>query len=204
MNLIRIAIDRPIAVIAAVLMAVMFGYVALTSIPIQLAPDVDKPVITIQTQWRGAAPAEIEREITNKQEDVLNGLDGLETISSSSQDGRARVTLEFAIGTNMDKALCCWLPTGLMASVAIQPKPMSPASIPQAARTARLPGLSSPALPGNERPIHTYGDFADDVIEDRLQRISGYIGGRGLRRQRAGIAGHCRSRKPCALPLDRE
>ena len=59
MNLIRTAIDRPIAVVAAVLMVVMFGLVALENIPIQLAPDVNRPVITIKTNWPGAAPAEV-------------------------------------------------------------------------------------------------------------------------------------------------
>ena len=55
MNLIRTAIQRPVAVVAAVLMIVMFGLLALRSIPIQLAPDVNRPVITITTNWRGAA-----------------------------------------------------------------------------------------------------------------------------------------------------
>ena len=50
MNLIKIAIERPVAVIAAVLMVVMFGLVALQTIPIQLAPDVNRPVITVTTQ----------------------------------------------------------------------------------------------------------------------------------------------------------
>ena len=49
MNLIRAAIQRPIAVVAAVLMTVMFGLLALRTIPIQLAPDVRRPVITITT-----------------------------------------------------------------------------------------------------------------------------------------------------------
>ena len=105
MNLIRLSIDRPVAVIAAVLMVVMFGVLALTKIPIQLTPDVRKPVISLQTIWPGAAPAEIEREITNRQEDVLKGIRGLEQITSQSQDGRSRVTLEFAVGTNMEEAL---------------------------------------------------------------------------------------------------
>ena len=61
-RLISVSIIRPIAVIAAVLMIVMFGGVALQSIPIQLTPDVNQPVITITTQWPGAAPAEVERE----------------------------------------------------------------------------------------------------------------------------------------------
>ena len=51
MNLIRLAIDRPIAVVAAILMVVMFGLVALQTIPIQLTPDVRKPVLTVETFW---------------------------------------------------------------------------------------------------------------------------------------------------------
>ena len=105
MDLIRIAIERPIAVIAAVLMTVLFGLLALSRIPIQLIPDVRKPVIQVETYWSGAAPAEVEREIVNRQEEELKGIDGLETMISSSGTGRARITLEFAIGANMDLAL---------------------------------------------------------------------------------------------------
>ena len=105
MNLIRLSLARPIAVVAAVLMVVIFGVVALQTIPIQLTPDVRKPVITVQTVWPGAAPAEIEREITNRQEEVLRGIEGLEKMSSRSQNGRARITLEFDITANMDRAL---------------------------------------------------------------------------------------------------
>ena len=71
MDLIRTSIYRPIAVIAAVLMTVMFGLVALETIPIQLAPDVNRPVITVTTYWQGAAPAEVEREIVNLQEEEM-------------------------------------------------------------------------------------------------------------------------------------
>ncbi len=71
MNLIQYSIRRPVAVMAAVLMVVMFGVVALVAIPIQLTPDVRKPIISIQTVWPGAAPAEIEREIVTRQDDEL-------------------------------------------------------------------------------------------------------------------------------------
>ena len=79
-GLIRLSIERPIAVLAAVLMIVMFGVVAFAKIPIQLTPDVRKPIISLETVWPGAAPAEIEREITNEQEEVLKGIEGLEQI----------------------------------------------------------------------------------------------------------------------------
>jgi multidrug efflux pump subunit AcrA (membrane-fusion protein) len=105
MDLIRIAIDRPVAVIAAVMMALMFGLVALSRIPIQLAPDVRKPIIVVETSWGGAAPAEVEREIVNPQEEQLKGLEGLDSMVSTSETGQAEITLEFGIGTNMDRAL---------------------------------------------------------------------------------------------------
>ena len=50
MDIIRFAIDRPVAVIAAVIMAVLFGLIAVTRIPIQLAPDVRKPIVVITTE----------------------------------------------------------------------------------------------------------------------------------------------------------
>ena len=105
MNLIRGAITRPIAVISIVLMTVMFGVLALSTIPVQLAPDVQNPVINIQTIWPGAAPAEIEREIINQQEEVLAGVEGLAEMTSASRDSVGEITLEFNVGTDMDKAL---------------------------------------------------------------------------------------------------
>ena len=65
MNLISASIHRPIAVIAVVIMVVMFGWVALQRIPIQLAPDVRQPVIIVNTFWPGASPLEVEREIVS-------------------------------------------------------------------------------------------------------------------------------------------
>ena len=105
MNLIRTAIDRPSAVIAIVLMVVLFGFVSLQTIPIQLAPDVNRPIITVTTNWTGAAPAEIEREVTIRQEEVLKGLEGLASMVSTSKDSVGEVTLEFEISHDMGQAL---------------------------------------------------------------------------------------------------
>ena len=105
MDIIRFAIDRPVAVMAAVIMAVLFGILAVSRIPIQLAPDVRKPIVVITTNWPGAAPSEIEREIVNPQEEALRGLDGLEIMTSRARTGEAEVTLEFGIGTDMGQSL---------------------------------------------------------------------------------------------------
>ena len=95
MNLIRSAIERPTAVLAVVAMVVMFGFVALQSIPIQLAPDVNRPVINIETRWTGAAPVEVEREILNRQEEELKGLTGLTKMDSRARNDEGEITLEF-------------------------------------------------------------------------------------------------------------
>jgi len=172
MNLIRLAIDRPIAVVAGVLMIVMFGLLALRTIPVQLAPDVRKPIITITTEWFGAAPAEIEREITNRQEEVLKGLEGLEEMISSSQSGQAEITLEFRIGQDMGRALL--LVANRLDRVGDYPEEADEPTLQSAgAEDSPIAWFILQRLPGNDRPIHHFGDFADDVIGERLERIPG-------------------------------
>ena len=105
MGLIRFSIERPIAVVAAVLMILIFGMLALQRIPIQLTPDVRKPVITVTTYWAGGSPVEMEREVINRQEEKLKGVQGVSKIESRSQDGRGTVTLEFELGSDMNKSL---------------------------------------------------------------------------------------------------
>ena len=172
MNLIRIAIDRPIAVIAAVVMIILFGMVALQTIPIQLTPDIRKPILTITTNWFGAAPAEVEREITNRQEDVLKGLEGLSRMTSSSQDGQSEISLEFAVGQNMDRGLL--LVANRLDRVADYPEEAAEPSISTAGSEDQpIAWGILQALPGNDRDSYTYGDFIEDVIQDRLERVPG-------------------------------
>jgi len=175
MNIIRIAIERPIAVIAAVLMVVMFGLVALDTIPIQLTPDIRKPTLSVRTNWPGAAPAEVEREILNRQEDVLRGLEGLEEISGQAQTGQATVTLEFRVGQDMDKALL--LVANNLDRVSGYPDEVDNPTL--ATRGSEDTPIAWFTLKGKDTPIndiHTYGDFVENVIQDRLERVTGVAG----------------------------
>ncbi len=172
MDLIRLSIQRPVAVIAAVLMTVMFGYLALTTIPIQLAPDVNKPVIEIETIWFGAAPAEVEREVINRQEEVLRGLEGLDEMISSSQPGRGEITLTFNIGTNMDRALL--LTANRLDRVTGYPVEVDEPTLSTAsANDTPIAWFVLTRAPGNDTPIETFGEFAEDFIEERFERVPG-------------------------------
>ncbi len=175
MNLIRTALERPVAVIAAVLMVLMFGVVALDQIPIQLTPDVRKPVLTVETVWAGTAPAEIEREIINRQEEALKGLDGLETIESTAEEGRSRVTLTFRVGQNMDRALL--LVANRLDRVTNYPDEVQRPQIKtQGSEDNPIAWFVLNRLPGNKTPVHHFGDFIEDYVIDRIERVPGVSG----------------------------
>jgi len=172
MNVIRLAIDRPIAVVAAVLMVILFGLLALQTIPIQLTPDVQRPVITVSTSWGGAAPAEIEREILIPQEDVLSGMEGVTDMLSEGWTGEGEITLEFAIGTDMNRALL--LVANRLDRVSGYPDEADEPVLDTASSEDKpIARFNLVRAPGNERPIDEFGDFVDDVVAERLERVTG-------------------------------
>lgn len=172
MNLIQAAIARPIAVIAAVVMVILFGLVALDTIPIQLTPDIRKPILTVNTFWSGASPADVEREITNQQENELKGLEGLSRMTSTSRDSESEITLEFQIGQNMDKALL--LVANSLDRVADYPEEaLEPIVSSAGAQDQPIAWFIIKPLNGNNREIHTYGDFVEDIVKDRIERVPG-------------------------------
>lgn len=105
MNLIHAIVHNPVKVSVGVLMTVLFGLVALTRMPMQLTPEVQRPTITVETRWPGASPQEVEREIVLEQEEQLKSVEGITKLSSESADSKGSITLEFLVGTNMDEAL---------------------------------------------------------------------------------------------------
>ena len=175
-RLISVAIFRPIAVVAAVLMVVMFGLVSLQTIPIQLTPEVSRPIINVTTLWPGAAPAEIEREIINRQEEQFRGLEGLETITGRAETGRARLKLEFGVGQDMVVAML--LVSNRLDRVGSYPdevqEPTLDTSGDEDNPIAWLVLRHDPdAEQPSTAPIHGFFDLLDQVVTDRLQRVPG-------------------------------
>ncbi len=172
MKLIELAVRRPVAVLSIVLMSVLLGWLALTTIPIQLTPDVRKPLIIVQTTWRGASPAEIEREIVIPLEEVFKGLEGLERMEARASRNRGQIIMEFNVDVDRDKAVV--LINNRLTQVSNLPDEAEEPEI----RTRDtddnpIAWFSVRAAPGNLKPIEEYGDFVDDVIRDRLERING-------------------------------
>jgi len=104
MDYIRFAITNPVKVTVAVILLLLFGMISLVQIPVQLVPNVDQPIITVETQWTGRSPQEIERDIIEKQEDKLKSVSNLRKMTSTCSLGKGEITLEFYVGTDKDQA----------------------------------------------------------------------------------------------------
>jgi len=104
MDLIKLAIAKPVTVAVGVILVVMFGLIGLTAIPIQLTPTVDRPVVSVSTFWSGRSPQEIVDEITRPQEELLKSVGGLEKMTSNSSRGSSQITLEFLVGSDIGLA----------------------------------------------------------------------------------------------------
>ena len=104
MNLIQVAIRQPVSTFAIVILIGLFGTLGLLRLPIQLTPDVEAPTIAVNTTWAGASPYDIEKEIIEKQEEVLKSIQGLVLLESSSYNSLGSITLTFQVGTDLQNA----------------------------------------------------------------------------------------------------
>lgn len=104
MSLPRIAIDRPVAVAMFFLGVVFLGLLSFFRLPIDLLPDVAYPRLVVYTTDAGAAPAEVERFITEQVEQAVSTVPGVQGVESVTREGASLVTARFAWGTDMDFA----------------------------------------------------------------------------------------------------
>jgi|TARA_B100001093_G_scaffold192_1_gene297 hydrophobe/amphiphile efflux-1 (HAE1) family protein len=102
MFLTDLSIKRPVVASVMSLVLVIFGLVTFQEIPTDELPDVQPPVVTIQTEYRGASAEIVDTQITQKIEDFVGGTPGLETIDSFSEDESSRITLTFETDLNLD------------------------------------------------------------------------------------------------------
>lgn len=103
-GLFKSVVSHPIAVVMVAIAATVFGVVSYNRLPVELMPDLSYPTLTVRTTYEGAAPAEMEAQISRPIEEGLATLDGLRTLQSRSRAGASDVILGFDWGTDMAKA----------------------------------------------------------------------------------------------------
>ena len=172
MDIIRFFIHKPVTVAVGVIMTVMFGLIGFQKLPVQLTPDVETPLITVNTAWYGATPYEIEKEVIEKQEKVLKGLQGLTKMESSSYNGLGTITLSFKIGTKLDDALL--RVSNKMSEVGNYPENVTQPTIESSgANSSPIIWMILMTTPDNKRHINQFKTFFEDNIRQHLERING-------------------------------
>ena len=95
-----VSIKRPVFATMMMVALVVFGIVGYSRLAVDEYPDVSYPVISVNTNYPGASPEVVEREITRPIEQALNTIDGLNEITSTSSEGSSSVRLNFNLGVD--------------------------------------------------------------------------------------------------------
>ena len=99
-----LSIRRPVFAAVISLLLVILGLAAVSRLPVRQYPDIDSPVISIETSYRGASAEVVETKVTQIIEDVIAGIEGIEKLTSSSSDERSEIRVEFALSRDVDAA----------------------------------------------------------------------------------------------------
>ncbi|HEX7719362.1 MAG TPA: efflux RND transporter permease subunit, partial [Woeseiaceae bacterium] len=171
----------------AVLVICVLGTLAALRIPVQMIPDLDVRVISVQTRWPGATPQDVEKEILIEQEEYLRTIPNLERMVSTASGEEATVELEFPFGTDINEAL-------IRVNNALSQVPSYPENVDEPRLRASSFSQNSfmyfrvVPLEGNpfELDMTLMRDFVDDNVRTRMERVDGVsqvnIGG-GAERQ---------------------
>lgn len=172
MDIVQYSLKKPVSIAVAVILIVTFGIIGLNKLPVQLTPDVETPKITVQTTWGGATPFEIEKEIIEKQEEALKGLQGLTKMESSSYNSFGEVTLSFALETIIEDALL--RVSNKLNEVSDYPENADKPIIEAAgANSSPIVWMVVKPLEGNTESITHFMTYFDDNIRQKFERIKG-------------------------------
>lgn len=172
MDIVRYSLTKPVSVAVAVILIVTFGLIGLNSLPVQLTPDVETPQITVQTNWSGATPFEIEKEIIERQEEALKGLRGLTKMESSSYNSSGEITLSFQLGTELDDALL--RVSNKLNEVSNYPDNADRPVIESAgANSSPVIWMMLKTKEESPRHINEFRTFFEDSIRQHIERVPG-------------------------------
>ncbi|MDF1756478.1 MAG: efflux RND transporter permease subunit [Verrucomicrobiales bacterium] len=161
-------------VAVTVIMFMVLGIVAATRVPVQMIPDLETRIISIETRWPGATPQDVEKEILIEQEEYLRGLPNLKRMTSEASTGRAEIELEFPFGADANEAL-------LEVNNALSQVPSYPENVDEPVLRSDSfsynPFMSFRLVPLDGNPkgldINMLLDFVDDNVRPALERVEG-------------------------------
>ena len=169
----EISIKRPVLATVMSLILVLFGAISFFRLPIREAPDIDPPVVSITTVYKGSSARVVEVEVTQVLEDELSGIEGVKSIFSISREQVSLITIEFELERSIDAA------AQDVRDRVLRVRNILPDDIDEPV-IAKQDADASPfvwiALYGEEYSMLELTDVAERLFKDRLQTLSG-VGG---------------------------
>lgn len=171
MSLPRLAIERPVLAVVMNIILILFGAIGFTFLGVREFPSIDPPVITVRTNYTGANADIIESQITEPLEKAINGIAGIKSISSSSNQGNSQITVEFELGVDLEAAAN---DVRDKVSQAVRNLPQDIDAPPVVSKAdANSDAIISMLVQSDTRNQLEITDYATNVLQERLQTIPG-------------------------------
>ncbi|MDB4879089.1 MAG: multidrug resistance protein [Gemmatimonadetes bacterium] len=165
-----LAIKRPVFITMVMVLLVVLGIFGFRRLPIDQFPNVDIPVITVQTVYPGASAATIEREVSRRMEEAFNPVEGVDNISSVSLEGVSQVIVEFDLGRDVDVAAQD-IRTKIETIRRDLPEDIDPPVVQKLDPNAQP--IISLALSSGSMPLVNLTTLADEDLRRQLESVTG-------------------------------
>lgn len=167
----EISVNRPVLTIVMNFALMLFGVIGYSYLGVREFPSIDPPIITVSTSYAGANADVVESQITEPLEKSLNGIEGIRSISSASNLGNSSITVEFNLGADLEAAAN---DVRDKVSKAVRSLPQDIDALPTVSKAdADAGAILSLTVQSDTRSQLEVSDYAENVIGERLQTISG-------------------------------
>lgn len=169
MNISELSIRRPVLATVLTIIILLFGLIGYNTLGVREYPSVDNPIISVTCSYSGANADVIENQITEPLEQNINGIPGIRSLSSVSQQGQCRITVEFELSVDLETAAND-VRDKVSRAQRYLPRDCDPPTVSKADADA-VPILMV-AIQSDSRSLLELSEIADLTVKEQLQTIS--------------------------------
>ena len=168
MNISELSIRRPVLATVLTIIILLFGMIGYTTLGVREYPSVDNPIISVTCSYPGANAEVIENQITEPLEQNINGIPGIRSLSSTSQQGQCRITVEFELSVDLETAAND-VHDKVSRAQRYLPRDCDPPTVSKA--DADASPILMVAIQSNTRSLLELSEIADLTVKEQLQTI---------------------------------
>ncbi|MFN4808847.1 MAG: efflux RND transporter permease subunit [Bacteroidota bacterium] len=174
MNLSELSIKRPVFAVVCSIVIIIFGIMGYSFLGVREYPAIDPPIVNVRCSYVGANAEIIEQQVTEVLEKAVNGVQGVKNITSSSSQGSSNITVEFELGVDLERA------ANDVREKVSQVSGQLPQDLDAPPVVAKQDSDAEPIvfmqMQSNKRTLLEISDLAENIVQERLQTISGVSG----------------------------